>query len=92
MGVMKGDPGRTATAMAQHSLRPEEYQRLVCAFREAMKPFVKQATALRAFSPSRWYIWPDGSFNPVDSPEQEEFNQRLQELAKLTAARIFGGI
>jgi len=78
--------------MAQCLLGPEEHQRLVRSFHEVMEPFVKQAIALRVFSPSRWYVWPDGSFSSVDSPEQEEFNQRFQELSKLTAALIFGGI
>ena len=87
-----GDPGRTAAAVAQRSLRPEEYQRLLCAYYEAMEPFIKQAIAFRAYSPSKFYVLPDGSFQGVFSPEQEIFEQRLHELAKLTAVRIFGGI
>ena len=55
MGAMKGDLGQTATVLAQRSLRLEEYQRLLCAYYEAMEPFIKQAMVFRALTPSRFF-------------------------------------
>jgi len=89
MEATKGDPGRTAAAV-QRPLSFEEYQRRLWAYHEAMEPFIKQVIAFRAYSPSKFYVLPDGSFQEVFSPEQEIFEQRLHELAKLTIAQIFG--
>ncbi len=83
------DPGRTAEAMVPRRLTIDEYRRCVRAYYEAMEVLMAPVIATKRMTVSRNYIFTDGTFQDVRSPEQDLFDKQIQELAAITAAQIF---